>query len=178
MQNKYFFTKMQQFISELFWAFAGKPFEIYTTNVMEDKIRCEVEKLYPDFYLNARIVAEAGKLPQQGNFWYGTTVTRPDQQYAWFEPGTYNWFLSIEPIQEDFGTFGAAGEAAPPWIIVGAETGQQKNKTIPQAEWVQHILEFSQAHGSKVFLKNNLAPYFAGDLVQDFPFSYPTKNLG
>lgn len=41
MQNKYFFTKMQQFITELFWAFAGKPFEIYTTNVMEDKIRCE-----------------------------------------------------------------------------------------------------------------------------------------
>lgn len=53
-----------------------------------------------------------------------------------------------------------------------------KIKRIPQAEWVQHILEFSQAHGSKVFLKNNLAPYFAGDLVQDFPFSYPPKNLG
>ena len=130
-------------------------------------------------------LAEAGKLPQQGNFWYGTTVTRPDQQYAWFEPGTYNWFLSIEPIQEDF-TFDASwvirseikGTYAPPWIIVGAETGQQKNKTIPQAEWVQHILEFSQAHGSKVFLKNNLAPYFAGDLVQEFPFSYPPKNLG
>lgn len=130
-------------------------------------------------------LAEAGKLPQQGNFWYGTTVTRPDQQYAWFEPGTYNWFLSIEPIQEDF-TFDASwvirsetkGTYAPPWIIVGAETGQQKNKTIPQAEWVQHILEFSQAHGSKVFLKNNLAPYFTGELVQDFPFSYPPKNLG
>lgn len=130
-------------------------------------------------------LAEAGKLPQQGNFWYGTTVTRPDQQYAWFEPVTYNWFLSIEPIQEDF-TFDASwvirsetkGTYAPPWIIVGAETGQQKNKTIPQAEWVQHILEFSQTHGSKVFLKNNLAPYFTGDLVQDFPFSYPPKNLG
>lgn len=50
------------------------------------------------------------KLPQQKNFWYGTTVTRPDQQYAWFEPGTYNWFLSIEPIQEDF-TFDAS------WVI-------------------------------------------------------------
>lgn len=94
-------------------------------------------------------------------------------------------FLSIEPIQEDF-TFDASwvirsetkGTYAPPWIIVGAETGQQKNKTIPQAEWVQHILEFSQAHGSKVFLKNNLAPYFTGELVQDFPFSYPPKNLG
>ena len=130
-------------------------------------------------------LAEAGKLPQQGNFWYGTTVTRPDQQYAWFEPGTYNWFLSIEPIQEDF-AFDASwvirsetkGTYAPPWIIVGAETGQRKNKTIPQVEWVQHILEFSQAHGSKVFLKNNLAPYFTGDLVQDFPFSYPHKNVG
>ena len=130
-------------------------------------------------------LAEAGKLPQQGNFWYGTTVTRPDQQYAWFEPGTYNWFLSIEPIQEDF-TFDASwvirsetkGTYAPPWIIVGAETGQQKNKTVPQPEWVQHILDFSQEHGSKVFLKNNIAPYFPGDLVQEFPFIYPLKKMG
>ena len=65
MQNKYFFTKMQQFISELFWAFAGKPFEIYTTNVMEDKIRCEVEKLYPDFYLNARIVGREIRISRE-----------------------------------------------------------------------------------------------------------------
>lgn len=86
--------------------------------------------------------------------------------------------MSIEPIQEDFGTFGAAGEAAPPWIIVGAETGQQKNKTVPQEEWVQHILDFSQEHGSKVFLKNNIAPYFPGDLVQEFPFIYPLKKMG
>ena len=123
-------------------------------------------------------LAESGKLPKQKNFWYGTTVTKPDQKYAWFEHGTYNWFLSIEPIQEDFGTFGAAGEAAPPWIIVGAETGQQKNKTVPQEEWVQHILDFSQEHGSKVFLKNNIAPYFPGDLVQEFPFIYPLKKMG
>lgn len=114
-------------------------------------------------------LADAGKLPRLENFWYGTTVTRPDQQYAWFEPGTYNWFLSIEPIQEDFGTFGAAGEAAPPWIIVGAETGQQKNKTVPQPEWVQHILDFAQEHESKVFLKNNLAPYWPGTLSQNAP---------
>ena len=65
MQNKYFFAKMQQFISELFWAFAGKPFEIYTTNVMEDKIRCEVEKLYPDFYLNARIVGREIRISRE-----------------------------------------------------------------------------------------------------------------
>ena len=65
MQNKYFFTKMQQFISELFLAFAGKPFEIYTTNVMEDKIRCEVEKLYPDFYLNARIVGREIRISRE-----------------------------------------------------------------------------------------------------------------
>lgn len=119
-------------------------------------------------------LANAGKLPNRKNFWYGTTITRSDQQYARFKSGTYNWFLCINPIQEDFGTF----EAAPPWIIVGAETGQQKNKTVPQQEWVQHILDFSQEHGSKVFLGNNLAPYFAEELVQDFPFTYPPKNLG
>lgn len=65
MQNRYFFTKMQQFIAELFWAFAGKPFDIYTTSVMEDKIRCEVEKLYPDFCLNARIVGREIRISRE-----------------------------------------------------------------------------------------------------------------
>lgn len=116
-------------------------------------------------------LAEDGKLPKDDNFWYGTTVTRPDQQYAWFGDGTYHWFLSIEPIQEDFGVFGAAGECAPPWIIVGAETGQQKNKTAPKPEWIQHILDFARGHGSKVFLKDNLAPHLGDSiaLTQEWP---------
>ena len=96
-------------------------------------------------------------------------MTRPDQQYAWFGDGTYHWFLSIEPIQEDFGMFGAAGECAPPWIIVGAETGQQKGKTVPQTEWIQHILDFARGHGSKVFLKDNLVPYWKEPLIQEWP---------
>lgn len=28
------------------------------------------------------------------------------------------------------------------------------------------------------YFENNLAPYFTGELVRDFPFSYPPKNLG
>lgn len=55
MQNRYFFVKMQRFISDLFCFFTGEPFDIYTTSAMEDKIRCEVQRLYPKFYLNARI---------------------------------------------------------------------------------------------------------------------------
>ena len=45
MQNKYFFTKMQQFITELFWAFAGKPFEIYTTSMEPDMLRPMMQQI-------------------------------------------------------------------------------------------------------------------------------------
>lgn len=93
----------------------------------------------PERYMK---LANAGKLPQQDNFWYGTTVTRPDQEYAWFESGTYNWFLSIEPILEDFGKFGATVKTAPPWIIVGAQTGRSKNKVIPEFEWIKNLVAY------------------------------------
>ena len=93
--------------------------EIFTACLEHDEHNYLFLTKNPERYMK---LANAGKLPQQNNFWYGTTVTRPDQEYAWFESGTYNWFLSIEPILEDFGKFGATVKTAPPWIIVGAQS--------------------------------------------------------
>lgn len=109
---------------------------------------------------------ESGKLPALENFWYGTTVTKPDQPY--FHNKFYNTFLSIEPIHADFAQ--AQIEYKSDWVIVGAETGQQKDKIVPQAAWIQYIVDSYKECGTPVFLKNNLKPYWKGELYQESPF--------
>ena len=129
----------------------------------------------PERYMK---LANAGKLPQQNNFWYGTTVTRPDQEYAWFESGTYNWFLSIEPILEDFGKFGATVKTAPPWIIVGAQTGRSKNKVIPEFEWIKNLVLTADTFGIPIFMKDSLIPIVGEkNMRRDFPKQLLEKTI-
>lgn len=47
-------------------------------------------------------LAKAGKLPQYNNFWYGSSVTGPHDEYSWFDE-KYHWFLSAEPLLENLG---------------------------------------------------------------------------
>lgn len=116
-----------------------------------------------------------GKLPACENFWYGTTVTRPDQGY--FYNSDYHTFLSIEPLLEDFrGKMPLPYMALRPgWVIIGAETGTRKERVQPQAEWIQNLLDVYGAMDVPVFLKNNIAPYWPGTLVQKTP---PGIRLG
>lgn len=62
----------------------------------------------PKRYCN---LANAGKLPQQDNFWYGSSVTHKGA-LAFTQGVTYNTFLSIEPLLENLdaglGSFGDA----------------------------------------------------------------------
>lgn len=110
-----------------------------------------------------------GKLPACENFWYGTTVTAPDQKY--FYNSNYHTFLSIEPLLEDFKDKMRipAVLLKPEWVIIGAETGTRKDRVKPQPEWIQWLLGTYEANGVPVFLKNNLAPYWNAELVQRTP---------
>lgn len=111
-------------------------------------------------------LARFGKLPDENNYWYGTTVTKPEEQFFW-TARKHNWFLSIEPLSADFGSY--EPEVLPDWVIVGAETGQRKERISPQKEWIQGILNTFEGRGVPVFLKNNLAPYWPGTLSQNTP---------
>lgn len=85
-------------------------------------------------------------LPHGYNFWYGTTVTRNHELGRISHlPLSAHRFVSIEPILENIGldlgpVLNPAGPAAvvPPveWVIVGAETGNQKSKKVPRREWL------------------------------------------
>lgn len=56
------------------------------------------------------------------------------------------------------------------WIIVGAETGNRKNKTIPQKEWIDHIAKTARNRGIPVFMKESLRSIMGDDFKQEFPW--------
>lgn len=124
---------------------------------------------YPERYV---ALANAGKLPKRRecpNFWYGTTVTKAGN-VAFTPAVTYNTFLSIEPISgpldAGLGSFGGAK-----WIIVGAETGNRKDKITPELAWIENIVEAAAITHAPVLLKDSaeLRAVWGDDLIQDFP---------
>lgn len=101
-------------------------------------------------------LANTGKLPKRDNFWYGSTL---DSMESRRYPGRFgdNTFVSIEPLTErmdvGLGSFGRDK-----WIIIGAETGNRKEKVIPEKEWVDAICEAADITHAAVFMKDSLLP--------------------
>ena len=67
-------------------------------------------------------MALAHKLPDRENFWYGTTITGPENPF--FGVPGYKTFLSIEPLLELFPKEVESGRnpfylASIGWVIVG-----------------------------------------------------------
>ena len=108
---------------------------------------------------NPRRYAELDRLallPREDNFWYGSTVTsKSDRRFNGHI--RLNTFLSIEPLHENLdaglGSFG--GDR---WIIIGAETGQRKEKIVPEKAWVDNICEAADLTRAAVFMKDSLIP--------------------
>lgn len=80
----------------------------------------------------------------------------------------FHTFLSIEPILTDFGEIGV-GSYIPEWVIVGAETGNRKDKVIPRREWIENIVEQCRKYGIPVFMKPSLTDIWGEELIQEFP---------
>ncbi len=75
----------------------------------------------------------------------GITVTKPSEfpirTHDMFFPAKH-WLLNIEPMLEPFNTCYVTNNAAYfDWIIVGAETGNRKNKPIPKIWWFEWMLK-------------------------------------
>lgn len=121
---------------------------------------------FPERYI---ALAQAGKLPKSGVFWYGSTVTGPDVE-AFYADG-YNTFVSIEPVLEPFGEPGAGGIAEKVgWAILGAETGNRKSKVTPERGWVEGIVRAFHNEGKPVFMKDSMKPVWRDELLVEFPW--------
>ena len=56
------------------------------------------------------------------------------------------------------------------WIIVGAETGNRKNKVAPKKEWIDSIVEQGKIFNIPVFMKDSLIPILGEEnMLREFP---------
>jgi len=91
-------------------------------------------------------------------------------------------WLSIEPIRERIDTEEdqfvefvptPSGEYERPrwaWVVIGAETGNSKNKVKPEKEWVDAIVKECDNYGTPVFMKESLRDLMGEDFRQEFPW--------
>ena len=110
------------------------------------------------------------KLDFPENCWLGITITRQAEMdeledYLTCEADVSwsvkrNVFLSIEPILEP-----VTPTIMPDWLIIGAETGNRKEKIVPELEWIQNLVFF----GIPVFMKGSLQELWQMPLIQQFP---------
>ena len=120
-------------------------------------------------------LANAGKLPKEDNFWYGSTL---DSMKARRYPGRIldNTFVSIEPLTErmDVGLGSFGGDE---WIIIGAETGQRKEKVVPEKEWVDTICAAADLTRAAVFMKDSLIPIVGEEnMRRELPWMTPAAK--
>jgi len=109
---------------------------------------------------------------------FGASVTDYDSLYkAW--DSAAEW-ISIEPLLDDVGDecFSCDGETPAgyrewkrwSWVVIGAESGNRKNKVIPKREWIESIVEKCRDWETPVFMKNSLREIWREPLIQEYPW--------
>ena len=106
--------------------------------------------------------------------WYGTTITKENElnRISLLPLQTYR-FLSVEPILEKIDLSNRPIKSAIPfsdWAIIGAETGNRKDKVIPKREWIESIVNCCHEHKIPIFLKSSLADIWGEPLIQEYPW--------
>ena len=142
---------------------------------------CEAAPQHTYLFLTKNYL-KASKYKYRDNWWIGKTITNNDNSRL-FEGDPWsvdridraNQFLSIEPIQGDISDLKYYLYSFR-WVIIGAETGQNKSKIIPKREWIEDIVNQCKAAGVPVFLKNSLKALMGDNFIQEWPEEMNTFN--
>lgn len=106
-------------------------------------------------------------LPRHDNWWFGSSLDNKNaRRFQWLG---YHSFTSIEPLTE-FMDVGLGSFGSDEWVIIGAETGNRKEKVIQKKEWVDNIVKAAGITGMKVFMKESLRELMGDDFRQEFPW--------
>ena len=62
------------------------------------------------------------------------------------------------------------------WVIVGAETGNSKDRVIPEKDWIQSVVRACRAAEIPVFMKESLRFLMGAEFVQEFPEALKKKE--
>ena len=81
------------------------------------------------------------------------------------EPIEPEWFISSSGSNGDYSEFRRWE-----WVVIGAETGKSKHRTIPNKEWVEEIAQVCKEYGTPVFMKDSLRGLMGDDFKQEFPW--------
>lgn len=81
------------------------------------------------------------------------------------EPIEPEWFISVSRSNGDYSTFRRWE-----WVVIGAETGNSKHKTVPKREWVEEIVKVCKEYGTPVFMKDSLRDLMRDGFRQEFPW--------
>lgn len=102
------------------------------------------------------------------NMWFGFTHTEGE---LWGLPAhmQINRFVSIEPLLGEVYPSPFFWEDGIDWVIIGSETGNRKDKVIPEREWVDSIVSQCHKTGVPVFMKNSLKDLMGEDFIQEWP---------
>lgn len=80
-------------------------------------------------------------------------------------------FYSVEPILEPI-EFYQDDLVYSQWVIIGAETGNRKEKIIPEKEWIDDIVKKCRENNCPVFMKESLVPIMGEkNMLREFPES-------
>lgn len=121
-------------------------------------------------------LAEVGKLPKAENFWYGSSVTSPES--LWWFSDEHHYFVNIEPLKEEFPGFEGEDKGFPKWIIIGAETGLHKNKTVPEIDWIRKLVVEADYHATPVYMRKSLLQVVPEESMRrEMPNAFREKAL-
>lgn len=130
-----------------------------------------------------KLVKQGVQLPK--DCWIGTSSTCNADEHG-KEGHTYllsenwatltKWFVSIEPILERFDHENIECVAAMHWVIIGAESGNRKNKVVPEKSWVDEIVAECDKCRTPVFMKESLRQLMGADFRQEFPWEVHNEN--
>ncbi|MGN1369006.1 MAG: DUF5131 family protein [Aristaeellaceae bacterium] len=56
------------------------------------------------------------------------------------------------------------------WMIIGAESGNRRNRVIPKRSWIDEIVRVCDEHRIPVFMKESLRELMGGGFRQEFPW--------
>lgn len=119
------------------------------------------------------------RLPPKNNMWYGATTTNSLQLSVAIKSfgslsSNAKTFLSVEPILEDISQCEEWSKAIyykyVDWVIIGAETGNRKNKVVPEKAWIDNICESADVAQIPIFMKDSLIPIVGEEnMRREFP---------
>lgn len=106
------------------------------------------------------------------NIWLGNTITRQkDFIKEYGRPHGANRFYSIEPILEPIKLpLNNIPQRNIQWVIVGAETGNRKDKVAPKKDWILDIVDQCKKIDIPLFMKESLRELMGQDFIQEFPW--------